>query len=272
MTAATSASASCGPNGGITAEYATPAIVLPWSPSRIVLRCSDGSLAFTVALPARGGEYAWQALTRELVARRAVVAEDLSAPRLPSRLGGRGARGTRRGRGRWNRRRSHRARRGGRERFRMAAILRRHIPHRPGHHDEREDPRPRRDGRGRLDTSGLEDVPRTALVGIHQDRNAAADDLLFAQPNHRDPGPVADDERNLLIPRWSFAAGCADAQHMRSVPQIARIELELTGRLEGGSGSALVVDEDVDPHLGFSPSSRMRHLMWSVEVSPGYSV
>src|SRR5713101_5006215 len=49
-----------------------------------------------------GGEYAWQALTRELVACRAVVAEDLSAPRLPIRLGGRGARGTRRGRDRGN--------------------------------------------------------------------------------------------------------------------------------------------------------------------------
>jgi hypothetical protein len=56
---------------------------------------------------------------------------------------------------------------------------------------------------------------------------------------------------------------------MRSVRQITRVELELTGRLEGGTGAALVVDEDFDSHLGFSPSSRMRHLTWSVEVSPG---
>src|SRR5260370_24827844 len=154
----------------------------------------------------------------------------------------------------------------------MAAILGRHIPHRPGHHDECEDPGPRRDRCGCLDTSGLEDVARTALVGVHQDRNASADDLLLAQPNHRDPGPVAHDEWNLLIPRWAFAAGCTHAQHMRSVRQIARVELELTGRLEGGTGAALVVEQSFAPHLELSPSSSLRHLTCSVEVSPGENV
>ena len=151
----------------------------------------------------------------------------------------------------------------------MAAIFGRHIPHCPGHDDEREDPRPRRDRRGRFDTCELEGISRTALIGIDQDWHAAANDLLLAQPDHRDPRPVADDERNRFFSRWFFAARCADVQHVRSVFQSTCVELEFTRWFEGDTGLALVVDEDVYFQSLDSSSSRMRHFTWLVHVSPG---
>src|SRR5208283_775441 len=159
-----------------------------------------------------------------------------------------------------------------REQLSVATVLGRRVPHRPCCYGERQHPGPSRDGSRRLHASRFEYVAGAALVGVHQDRDTPLDDLTLAQSHDSDARAVANSKRNLLKARRPFAAGRAHAQHMRTVREMARVELELTRRLEGGAGLALVVDEDVNPHRESFSSSRMRHFTWSREVSPGCRV
>src|SRR2546426_2729400 len=70
-----------------------------------------------------------------------------------------------------------------------------HVPHAPGHDDEKEHPGPRRDRRRRLGAFGLERFTRSARERVDKERNAPPHRVSVRQADHRDARSVANGER-----------------------------------------------------------------------------